>query len=223
MLMSEKKNEPSYSVSGFEKIINWLINTLFFYRLLFVTLSIVVLWVITYRVWINSDTIDRYKNISLVFAFGSIVIGIFYSILNYEHNQIKYKKDIKHSKLTLSFNAASEWHRPTMVENLKITKQLYDKNKHLIDDNKAVDFFNMLEQDEEARSALVSIFNFMECISTGVLYGILDTSFMRNYFYSVFMTYNNNYGFYIKYRRNVNNAHDAWINYTNLTQNWQDA
>ncbi len=214
------KNSVNYSIHGLEKGLNWLINTIFYFRLLFVLLAIIILSVLTVKVWNFSEKTDKYKNISTVFALGSIVIGIFYSILNYEHNQIKYKYDIKSSKNTLSFNAACDWHRPTMVENLKITKQLYDEHKHLIDDNRAVDFFGILEKNETARSALVSILNYLECISLGVKHEILDYDFMKNYFYSVFQIYTNSYGFYINYRRTVYNAPETWVCYTDLAQKW---
>ena len=125
----EKIKEPVYKVPKVENAVNSLINFIFFYRLVFVVISLVTLFIITYQVWHRSLPQDSYKNITLVFSFGSIVIGIFYSIINFEHNQIKYKNEKRSTRLVLSFNAASEWHKPSMVENLKISKQLYDKNK----------------------------------------------------------------------------------------------
>lgn len=212
--------DNSYSVSGFGKIVNKVINTIFFYRLLLVTVALIILSIASYKVWNYSPSIDKYKNLSFVLGFGSVVIGIFYSILNYEHTQIKYRNDVKASRYTLSFNAACDWHRPTMVENLKITKKLYDENKHLIGDNRAVEFFNILEKDEPARSALVSIFNYLECIALGVDCEILDNEFMKKYFLTVFNMYNSNYGFYITHRRTVHNSPNAWINFTDLTKKW---
>lgn len=209
-----------YKVPNVEKGLNAVINFVFYYRLILVIASIIILAFVSRKVYFSSPSADKYKNIALVFTCGSIVIGIFYSILNYEHAQIKYKKDINSARLTLSFNAACEWHRPTMVESLKIAKQLYDEHKHLIDDNRSVEFSEILEKNEIARSALVSILNYMECISLGVAHSILDDNFINGYFSTVFKMYNSNYGFYINHKRAVANSAKIWVNYTNLVQNW---
>ena len=84
-----------------------------------------------------------------------------------------------------------------------------------------MDFFNILENDEQARSALVSILNYFECISLGVIHVILDESFIKDYFKSIYRTYLNNYSFYIEHRRNVHNSPMAWINYTTLAEKWR--
>jgi len=215
------KNKFYYSVPRLEKMINWSIDTIFYYRLIFVTAAFAVLFYLAFKVWNLSDAIDNYKNIAIVFSLGSIVIGIFYSILNYEHNYIKYKNDIRTTKLALSYSASSEWHKPTMVENLKITKLLYDEYKNLTEDNKAVDFFNILEKDESARSALVSILNYFESISLGIRHELMDEEYMRNYFKTVYSLYLNNYGFYINHRRRMYNSPEIWINFTNLAEDWK--
>jgi Domain of unknown function (DUF4760) len=209
-----------YKLPSFEKPLNALLEFIFYYRLVIVSFAIGLLIYLAKHFWNSSPALDQLKNCALVLTGGSICIGIFYSIINYEHTQLKYNYDIKSSRYTLTFNAASDWHRPTMVENLKITKKLYDENKHLIDDNRAVEFFQILEKDEPAKSALVSIFNYLECISLGVNHGILDDDFSKKYFYTVFQLYNNNYGFYISHRRILNNSPETSIHFTNLAQKW---
>lgn len=213
-------NEITYSVPSFEKGVNAIIRFIFFWRLLFVFVGLGFLAYITFQVWNNTVT-DKYKNISLVFSFGSIVIGIFYAILNYEHNQIKYKNDVKNAKVVLAFNAASDWHKPSMLENLKITKKMAVEHKGLISETKAVDFYKILEENEPARTALVSIFNYFECISLGILHGVLDESFMKDYLHHVYTSYVNDYGFYIKHRRKIENAPQIWVNYTNMEAKWR--
>lgn len=108
-----------------------------------------------------------------------------------------------------------------MVENLKITKQMYTNNKHYIDDNKATDFSKILDEDESARSALVSIFNYLECVSIAIEKGILDDNFMKTYLGGVCTGYLMDYGFYIDYKRNTNKSPLIWINFTNMAQRWQ--
>jgi len=211
-----------YKIPALEKYVNKFIGFIFYWRLLWVLIAMGVILSLAIHTYNISSLNDKLQDFSIVITGGSIIIGIFYSIINYEHNHSKFERDTKAAKDTLSFNAACDWHRPTMVENLKITKLLYDEHKYLIGDNRAVDFFNILEQDEHARSALVSIFNYLECISLGVKHGILDGEFIEKYFRNVFGLYLRNYGFYIAHRRNVDNAPEIWINFTRLAQKWYE-
>jgi len=221
--MSESNNQnTSYSINGLERILNSAINFIFYYRLVVVVIAIVFLIISAVSISNSSTDNDKLKNISIVLACGSVVIGIFYSVINYEHSQIKFRHDIKASRNSLSFNAASEWFKPSMVENLKITKVLYVQHRHLIDENKAAEFSKILDENEQARSALVSIFNYLECIAIAVNENILDESFMKKYLSGVCVNYIIDYGFYIDYKRNVNKSAQIWINFTNLARKWQD-
>ena len=214
------ENKPGYSISGVEKALNGTINFIFYYRLILVFASLIFLCYSCWVVWHGSLPGEKYKNISILFGLGSVAIGIFYSILNYENNHIKHKADIKKAKLALSFSSVSEWHQPTMVANLKITKQLYDQHKHFINDNKGREFFDILEQDEDGRSALVSILNYFECISLAVEMHLLDSDYIKSAMGGVARFYINYYGFYINYRRSVNNSPTMWIHFTNMVNKW---
>lgn len=216
------KNEtPSYSVYGIERAINATVGFIFYYRLVFVIASIVCISIIGTSVYNQSADIEKLKNLSVVVACGSVFIGIFYSVINYEHNQIKFAHDRLNNKITMSYACASEWFKPSMVENLKITKLMFTKNKHLIDENKAIDFSKILDEDESARSALVSIFNYMECVAIGIEKGILDDLFMFDYLSGVCVGYVMDFGFYIEYKRNTNKSPRIWINFTNMAERWK--
>ena len=162
------------------------------------------------------------ENVSIVFGLSSISLGIFYSILNYENNHIKYKNDAKKQCCLLSFNCVSEWHRPTMVENLKITKKLYDVHKGLIQEGKKPEFFKILEENEEGRSALVSIFNYFEAMAIGLKQNLLDEDFIKMSFKGIAETYLNSYGFYIEYRRSKENNTNIWINFSDMAKRWSN-
>ena len=209
-----------YSVAGLENLLNAMINFVFYYRLIIVTIAMIMLSVASARVWQQSAKEERTKNISMVIGLGSVCTGIFYSILNYENNHIKYKEECKKSKYTLCYHSVSEWHQPTMVANLKITKQLYDVHKHLIDDNRGREFFEILEDNEEGRSALVSILNYFEGISIGIKRDLLDDGYMKLSFGNVARSYVEHYGFYIQYRRAFHRSPDMWVNFTNMVAVW---
>lgn len=216
-----KEKAHSYSISGLEAFINKIIGFVFYYRLVVVILAICALITIGYMATNNSINQEKLKTISILLACGSVIIGIFYSVINYEHSQIKFVNDMRTSKKILSYNAASEWFKPAMVENLKLTKILYIENKHYIDQDKALEFSDLLDKNEEARSALVSIFNYLECIAIAINSGVLDEEFMKEYLNGICAGYLANYGFYINYRRNTEKSSKIWIHFTNLATKWQ--
>lgn len=212
--------QPFYSISGLEKFINRVIKGLFYYRLILVLLSLIGISFLLVSVWNSSKQEDKLKNISYVFAAGSIIIGIFYTILNYEYNQIKSSHDRLLSKKILAFQICSEWSKPVMVENLKITNIMRIKNSNLIDDNRPTEFAKVLENDENTRSALVSIFNFLESVSLGVWDEIMDEYLIRKYFRTVFISYYMDYNFFIEFRRSLHQNPEIWVQFTNLAQKW---
>lgn len=215
-----QEHHPSYSIKGFESIINGFIKFVFYYRMVLVFGTLTGLAFISSHVWNVSAAGEQWKNVSIVFGLSSISLGIFYSILNYENNHIKYKIDAKKNSCALSFVCVNEWHKPTMVENLKVTKKLFDAHRNLIQEGKKPEFFAILESDEEGRSALVSILNYFECMAIGIKQNLLDEEFMRITFKGVAEGYSNNYGFYIEYRRAKENNMSTWINFTEMAKRW---
>jgi hypothetical protein len=212
--------EHDYSIAWLERFINKSIAFVFYYRLIYVFLAVLVVATCGCHVYNTSGKEDALKNLCFTLTAGSIITGIFYSILNYEHNHRKSKDDAKFSRLHASFNVSCEWSKPTMVENLKITKKLHNQHKHLCDENRAKDFFEILEKDEEARSALVSILNYLELLAVGIEEGILDETMIKKYFKTMFYRYLSNYGFYIDYRRKIYNNPTAWEYFTAMATKW---
>jgi len=211
----------SYSLSGFENGINSIVHWIYFYRLLIVFTALSQIITCSIIAWIHSNPGDRVKNLAAVLGCGSIVIGIFYAILNYEMNYIRYRSDRKASQKNISYLVASEWQKETILNHLKVTRILFEKNKHLIYGNRSGEFFDIVEHDEQARAALISIFNFLECVALGIYQEILDEEFMKLFFRGIFKSYLNDYQFYIEYRRKKNNTPDTWINFTELAMKWR--
>lgn len=221
--MTKKKgDENSYSLTGFEKAINVTVQFFFYYRMIWVIAAISAIIVFSIIAWKSSIPQDQIKNLTTVLTCGSIILGIFYAILNYEINYFKYKRDRILAKKQASFQIASEWHKDSIVKNLKITKKLYEQHKHLIEQNKSKEFSEILDNDEDARAALISIFNYLECISLGVSEGIHDEHFMHGFFRSLFISYLNDYDFYIQYRRKKYNNANMWIKFSELATKWRN-
>lgn len=213
-------NNLPYSIKGLDKIINSVVSFIFYYRLVFVLLALGVIYYFEYRVWHSYYADERLKIMATVLTGGSIIIAIFYSILNYEYSQIKFKHDIKTSKDVLTFNTASKTHDPAMIKNFRAIKEFYIKNKHLISENKLDVFHTLLNDDSDTRVSFISILNFFECLSLGIKQGIIDEQFTKQFFKTMFNEYFKYFGTYIEYTRKQFDSPRVFRNFTDLADKW---
>lgn len=204
-----------------EKIVKFIVENLFNLRFWILIAGAVGIFFVAREV--DSDGKSTIKDIIQAITGCSVIIALFYTIITYEYNQTKFKHDIKTSKDTLSFNIALEWHRPVMVDHLKTCAEFLQNNKTLIDQNKAHDFDLELEKKEhvDQKRALLSIFNYFECISLGVKRGIMDEEFTKGFFKSIFAQFLREYQFYIDYRRKKHANSGMWCNFTELACRWE--
>lgn len=150
-------------------------------------------------------------------------MAIFYTVLNHEVSHYRYKKDRIAARKNASFHIVSEWHREGIVVYLKTTKKLHEEYKHLIEENRSKEFSELLDKNEDARSAIISLFNYFECISLGISQQIHDEEFMRSFFRGIFIAYLNDYEFYIQYRRKKLNNSRIWKEFTDLAARWRSS
>ena len=213
-------SSPGYSIKGLDKIINWVVGFIFYYRLVFVLIALGIIYFFETRVWQSYSGDERLKTMATVLTGGSIIIAIFYSILNYEYNQTKFRHDVKTSRDVLTFNTASKTHDPAMIKNFRIIKEFYKKNKDLINGNQLDAFNKLLNEDTETRASFISIFNFFECVSLGILQGIIDEKFTKEFFKTIFSEFNTYFGAYIEYTRKEFGTPRIFRNFTNLAERW---
>lgn len=214
--------ESRYTIPSLERFINRLIGFIFYYRLLLVFLSMVAIVILSICVYNSSDVIDKLKNVAIILTGGSIIIGIFYSIINYEHNQIKFNHDKKSTRETLTFNTACRMHETAMVSHIKNVKLFYLNNKELFISNKHLDVAASLAEQEETRISFIIVFNYFEGIALAINQGIIDETFMKKFFKSVFRDHYNFYGSHFLFLRKENNSPDTCIHFTNLASKWID-
>jgi hypothetical protein len=150
-----------------------------------------------------------------------LVVTLFYSIMTYEYNHLKFKHDNKKAKDLLTYNTATEWHKTGMVDIqkkcvvLRTTKPAVFKNK--------VAFYLFLESSSniDDKAAFASLFNYFESISIGVKQDLIDKKFIKEFFEHIFCTNHDLYISHIEYRREVKKDRSIWINYTNLVEEWR--
>lgn len=147
---------PSYTFKGVEQIVNKAIAFVFYYRIVLVLVCIVILGFIGRNVWTASKPEDQLKNLAIVFTCGSVIIAIFYSVLNYEYTQIRFKHDRKNTIDTLTFNIASKSHDEKMIYHFKTLAIFYETNQDLV----AQAFSKALQENHEVRTSFAVHFNY---------------------------------------------------------------
>ena len=218
--MKTQKELHRYTISKFEELLNKAINFFFYYRLLVVTFCIAFLVYAGIEIWSVSNIDDRFKNLATVFTGGSIIIGIFYSILNYEYSHLRFKHDSKNSRDVLTFTTACKVHERDMILHFKNIKTFYLDNKQLFDQNKMDSVDALLKADTEIRMSVIAIFNYLECIALGMEHGIMDEDFMKEFFKTIFRDYFQYYGSYIIFQRNEYRSPRIFRNFTNVAERW---
>lgn len=101
-----RKQDYPYKIPPVEQALNQLVKLIFYYRLVFVIAAILLIGIAAGNIYRSSGRDDQLKNTAVMSLFESVIIGIFYSILNYEHNQQRFRHDIKVSRETLTFNTS---------------------------------------------------------------------------------------------------------------------
>jgi hypothetical protein len=211
-----------YNIPPVEKAINQLVKFIFYYRLVFVLAALLFTIVTALHVYQSALPGERLKNSALIITFGSIIIGIFYSILNYEHGQLKFRHDVKVSRETLTFTTSCKMHEADTIRHFKNIKVFYDDNKASFIQANFLGIQQKLKDNPEARTSFVLLFNYFEGISIAVLQGIMDESFMKEFFKTVFIEYHQYYGGYITHLRNEIKSSRVFYHFTQVAEKWQE-
>lgn len=208
-----------YKLPALEGGLNKLLSFLHYYRLLMVLLAVVGTVYLTYFVWNQSTEADKLKNAAVAVTCGSIIIGIFYSLINYENNQNKFKHDVKTSKELLTYNTACKMYDKEMLEHFRVAKIFYEKNKSLFvtGDSPAID--KLFESDWLSRQSLIVTLNYLEVISIGVNQGIIDEEFIKQFFLTIFKDNHGRYGPYLEGVR-ITRGSSIYSHFTTLAKSW---
>lgn len=155
---------------------------------------------------------------------GLVIIGVMYSILTYESNQIKNRHDTRVRKSSATYNAMGEWHVSPMVDYSKICKEFESKNEYQLLKNDIEKFMQEFNSsiNSEYRKSLICILNYFESMSVGIGEDLMDEVFMRKFFRKIFFDFYDAYFPFIQERRRINNDHEIWQEFTRLVERWKN-
>lgn len=162
------------------------------------------------------------KDVAQVCTGGLIVLTLFFAALNYEFSNSKLRLDYKAAKELLTFNIASEWHKPTLAEYQKKSIEFENKFITSYSVRTYIDFDKFIKDPLNAdyRESLKGILNHFETIGLGILKGLIDKDFMKLFYMSICRVYYVDYYFYINSQRISKQNEKLWINFTNLVEEW---
>lgn len=193
------KPTRGYKLPSFEKPINNIIGFIFYYRLICVILSVITIVSTGIYVNIHSSPEHHVQNVAYVLTGGSIMIGIFYSILNYEHTHSKFKHEVKNTRDTLTFSTACKMFTTEMMKHSTKVKNFYMTNSHLFKERRWRDVDSIFEKDADIRLSYIIMLNYFEATCIGIEQNIVDEDFLREFFEPIFINYYNRFGTYIEY------------------------
>jgi hypothetical protein len=151
---------------------------------------------------------------------GLVVVGLLYSILAFEFNVKKAKKDYKSAKEILTFNTANEWHKAPVKDYQKAS---IDYEKRFVDakaERTAEDLYTYVEDNLDFRESLKGILNYFENLAVGVYKELIDKEFVYEFISYIFEVYYVDYYYYIEGYRTKRGNNTIWVNFTNLAEEW---
>lgn len=129
-----------------------------------------------------------------------IVITLLFAALNFEFSNSKMQSDYRAAKELLTFNTASEWHKAPIKDYQRISigfenKFISSKHKRLV-----ADFEAFIDNSEnlEYRESLKGILNYFESSSIAAHRGLIDKSFISEFFAHIYKIYYKDYFFILR-------------------------
>lgn len=183
--------------------------------------ALIVIGFLGSKVLSHSAPEDKLKNLAVVLTGGSVMIGIFYSIINYEHNMHKFNHDVQTQKELLTFSTASLAYKTETVLQLGQLHAFYNKHELKFENNLMSDVYDEVKKDGDTNIAMIVIFNYFESISIGMEQGIMDESFMKGFFKTSFIGIYNKFGCYIEFLQIKNNSSRIFWKYVAISKKWK--
>ncbi len=160
----------------------------------------------------------QWKDFFIVLFSGLVFITLAFTILTYEMNVDKNRKEAEAKIFASSFDFASKWHSSPLVD---YQKDVYNCEKAKKDELMKIDyskFENYLESQDAGslKVSIVCILNYFELVAIGVQRNLLNKDFINEYFEFIFIDYHNRWLPHIEKKREAANDLDLWKEFTTL-------
>jgi hypothetical protein len=183
----------------------------------YITLVVGFLATIAVTIWayFTSSTHEP-KDIVPVTVAGIAATALVYSAMSLHANQILNERKLLQEKKLLSLSLISEWHKPDMV-HLTIVGAVLRKQ---IKDLQPKEVIEVLANDKEKQTAVVSMLNYMEKLAISVNVGVADEETLREFFDSIIRLYYHALKGFIEYKRIDLSDANVFIRFEDLAKRW---
>ncbi|SFD76433.1 protein of unknown function [Chitinophaga sp. CF118] len=197
------------------------VNTTAF-RVVIIFLAFILLVILAGYLRLEEPDLKKSEIIKIINS-GLVIIGLMYSILTFESNQIKNRHDIRVRKCSATYNVIREWHMSPMMDYSKICKEFELKNEYQLLKNDIESFMQEFDNsiNSEYRKSLICVLNYFESIAVAISEDLLDELFTKKYFRLIFLEFYDDYFFFIHERRKIKNDNEIWQEYTRLAYKWK--
>jgi hypothetical protein len=151
--------------------------------------------------------------------------GILIAVLAYVATTRKDTADENRSKSAIAFDIINQWQILPFTDYRKdifYMEKINEITKNLINNQSAGDFAKLLTDANYAhyRSSLVCVLNFFEHIAISIERNVVDEKYLKDFFKTIFIEYQELYSFYIAFERKK--EADLWIKFSTLAHYWRN-
>jgi hypothetical protein len=183
----------------------------------YITLVIGFLATVAVTIWaFSASSSHEPKDIVPVAAAGIAATALVYSAMSLHANQILNERKLLQEKKLLSLNLISEWHKPDMVKLTIVGAAL----RKQIKDIQPKEVIEVLANDKEKQTAVVSMLNYMEKLAISVNVGVADEETLREFFDSIVRLYYHALRGFIEYKRMDLSDANVFIRFEDLAKRW---
>lgn len=193
------------------------------FRAILVFLSFILLMLLAWYLHQEEPELKKSEIIKILNS-GLVIIGVIYSILTYESNQIKNRHDTRVRKSSATYDVIKEWHTSSMIDYSKICKEFESKKEYALLQNDIGAFMHEFNKgvNLEYRKSLICILNYFESMAVAISEDLMDELFMKKCFSKIFFKFYNAYILFIEERRRIKNDPEMWREFTILVERWKN-
>ncbi|NOT91040.1 DUF4760 domain-containing protein [Ferruginibacter sp.] len=139
---------------------------------------------------VSTTLVYHAKNLRLNYEVNKAKID--FDKQKYEEEKLSKQKESDKNKEFYSFQVASLWFKPDMANHVELSRKFLREHKDKLQDHKPIsEFITELENNIDARKAVICILNYFENLSLLIKKGHVDEESIKLCFKTLFVDYLN--------------------------------
>lgn len=166
---------------------------------------------------VSTTLVYHAKNLKLNYDVNKAKIE--FDKRKYEEEKDSKKQDICKKKIAYAFQVSSLWFKPDMANHVELSRKFLREHKEKLQDHKPIqEFIDELENNIEARKAVICVLNYFENLALLIKNDLVDENCIKDCFKTLFIDYLNILRKYIDEVQKESKRH--LINYEEIAKKW---